>query len=285
MTILGKFNKLLKILAGVLASIIRQPKLSLNILGQLPFAIRGAIYTQYLNSDLGEINSSLTQVHHVAKDSTNPLEDYFNSHETGRGIHKWNHYFDIYHHHFSKFIGREVNILEIGVYSGGSLEMWRHYFGPKCHVYGLDIEDACKSYENEYTDIFVGDQEDRNFLKELMHRIPAIDIVIDDGGHKPEQQIASLEELLPYIRPGGVYLCEDIHGEYKGFSGYMHGLVNMLNTFRYAYPELSINPTNFQAWIRSIHSYPFVTVLEKAEFATNQFIAPKRGTEWAPFIP
>jgi hypothetical protein len=59
--------------------------------------------------------------------------------------------------------GSEVNVLEVGVYGGGSLEMWRDYFGPKCMVFGVDIKEACKTYENEYTKILIGNQGDRRF--------------------------------------------------------------------------------------------------------------------------
>lgn len=45
--------------------------------------------------------------------------NYFVTHNTGPGIWKWLHYFDIYHRHLQKFRGKEVNILEIGIYSGG----------------------------------------------------------------------------------------------------------------------------------------------------------------------
>jgi len=70
------------------------------------------------------------------EDTNNPLKDYFDSHSSGPGIWKWNHYFDIYHRFFKKFVGSEVSILEIGIYSGGSLDMWRNYFGAGCEVYG-----------------------------------------------------------------------------------------------------------------------------------------------------
>src|SRR5690349_20921641 len=55
---------------------------------------------------------------------TNPLREYFDRVSTGPGVWKWLHYFDIYHRHLSKFRGRPVSIVEIGVYSGGSLSMW-----------------------------------------------------------------------------------------------------------------------------------------------------------------
>src|ERR1700693_5831036 len=61
----------------------------------------------------------------------NPLLKYFNEHKKGPGIWKFNHYFEIYERHFARFRGQEVHVLEIGIYSGGSLEMWREYFGPR----------------------------------------------------------------------------------------------------------------------------------------------------------
>src|ERR1700691_5478614 len=56
------------------------------------------------------------------------LQPYLDGHEEGPGIWKWQHYFPIYDRHFAKFKGREVHVVEIGIYSGGSLGMWRHFF-------------------------------------------------------------------------------------------------------------------------------------------------------------
>lgn len=68
-------------------------------------------------------------------------------------IHKWIHYFDIYERLFEKFIGKEINILEIGVSHGGSLQMWKEYFGDKATIFGLDIDPLCKSFEEEKINI------------------------------------------------------------------------------------------------------------------------------------
>jgi len=99
-----------------------------------------------------------------------------------------------------------VHVLEIGIYSGGSLEMWRDYFGPKARIYGVDIEPACRVYESDSVNIFIGDQGDRQFWQ-FRRKVPALDIVIDDGDHNPEHQIVSVEELLPFLRPDRVYFC------------------------------------------------------------------------------
>jgi hypothetical protein len=95
----------------------------------------------------------------------NPLRDFFSAHKEGRGIWKWNHYFDIYDLHFNRFRGSYVHILEVGIYSGGSLEMWQSYFGPRSKIYGVDIEPACKAYESDSVRVYIGDQADRGFWR------------------------------------------------------------------------------------------------------------------------
>ena len=42
----------------------------------------------------------------------------------GRPLRKWAHYFPAYETHFSRYIGRPVTFVEIGVSGGGSLQMW-----------------------------------------------------------------------------------------------------------------------------------------------------------------
>src|SRR5207248_1717332 len=79
----------------------------------------------------------------------NPLEAYLDAYEKGPGIWKWRHYFDVYHRHLSKFVGREVHVVEIGIQSGGSLRMWRHYFGDRALIYGVDIDPTCIAAEDE----------------------------------------------------------------------------------------------------------------------------------------
>jgi hypothetical protein len=137
------------------------------------------------------------------------FESVFNEHK-GNVIHKWHHYFDIYDNHFQRFRGRKVVILEIGIFKGGSLEVWRKYFGPQCEIIGIDINPLCKRFEDEKTKIFIGSQDDRNFLRNLKKEIPKIDILIDDGGHMMDQLRITFEELYDWVAEDGVYLAEDL---------------------------------------------------------------------------
>lgn len=154
--------------------------------------------------------------------------------------------------------------------------MWRSYFGAGCHIYGVDIENACKSYENDHTTVFIGDQADRGFWKDFRSSTPPIDILIDDGGHTPEQQRITLEEMLPHLRCGGVYFCEDVHGKWNDFATYASALVDELNHLG--------DMNEFQKSIHSIHFYPFCVIIEKHVAVPEKFVSARHGTKWQPFF-
>ena len=232
----------------------------------------------YRDTASGEVDVSLPS-------STNPLWDYFQSHKEGNGIWKWEHYFEIYHRHLSRFVGQKVNVVEIGIYSGGSLEMWRSYFGEKSHIYGIDIEEACRVYENDHISVFIGDQADRAFWSAFRKSAKGIDIIIDDGGHTPKQQQITLEEMLPNLRPGGVYLCEDVHGVSNRFCAFATALVSELNGAKFSSGSLlQSSVSRFQASIHSIHFYPYVVAIEKHGVSPTNLSAPKHGTKWRSFV-
>lgn len=201
----------------------------------------------------------------------NDLEKYFTE-NTGRLIHKWQHYFEIYDRHFERFRNTNVCVLEFGVSQGGSLRMWREYFGPNARIFGADINPHCKELEEERIKIFIGDQEDRTFLKSLAKAIPRIDILIDDGGHTMKQQINTFEELFAHIDVNGVYLCEDLHtaywrsygGGYKrkgSFIEYSKNFIDYINAWHSA--QRSLRVTEFTKSVHSLHYYDSILVIEK----------------------
>lgn len=201
----------------------------------------------------------------------NPLWKYF-SHNKGQIIHKWHHYFDIYHNHFRRFRGLHVKILEIGVFKGGSLQMWKSYFGDKAKIYGVDIDPKCKELEEDQINIFIGDQADRGFLQGIRDKIGPIDILIDDGGHTMIQQITTFEELYPAVSPNGIYLVEDLHTSYweeygggykkkESFIEYAKEFIDSINAWHSHDPELT--PSNLTKTATGIHFYDSVIVIEK----------------------
>ena len=204
--------------------------------------------------------------------AANPLaEYYFNN--PGRLIHKWHHYFDIYHRHFEAFRHRSPVVVEVGVFHGGSLEMWRKYFGPGARIVGIDVDPRCRQFEGDSINILIGDQADRNFLGQVRALVPHVDIVIDDGGHTMEQQITTFEELYPHVQPHGVYLCEDLHTSYRpgwgggsGRPGTFVALakrqIDLLNAWHSEEPGV-LDVTEVTRSTQSIHFYDSVVVFEK----------------------
>lgn len=216
-------------------------------------------------------------------DAPTRLSAYVEGHATGRGLWKWRHHLDVYERHLAKFVGADVQVLEIGIYGGGGLEMWREYFGSRCQIYGVDIAEACMAYEGDRIAITIGDQADPDFWTEFL-RNRQVDVVIDDGGHEVDQQVTTLEAVLPRLSPGGVYICEDIGGVRNPFHGYLDGLSRNLDAWNAPNSlEPRTIPTEFQRMIASIHRYPYIVVIERSANPPEEFIAERHGTEWPPF--
>jgi Methyltransferase domain len=211
------------------------------------------------------------------------IERYFEAHTHGPGIYKWRHYFPIYERHLSHLRGRPAHLVEIGVLSGGSLLMWCDYLGPNARVTGVDIEPACNADETGQITVVIGDQGDPGFWGRFLREADPIDAVIDDGSHHTEHQIATLKALLPHLRAGGVYICEDVQRPDNEFARFIDGFTRNLDVCRHL-PRRdggdASDTTTFQRAIASVHRYPFVIVVERTQAPVHRFEAPRRGTEW-----
>src|SRR5436190_1106901 len=111
--------------------------------------------------------------------ASNPLEILYYRHQ-GRIAYKWHHYLDLYDRHLSRFRGRPVRILELGIFFGGSLQIWKSYFGEHAVVHGIDIDAACAQCSEERIVTHIGSQSDAGFLKQVADQMGGIDVVIDD---------------------------------------------------------------------------------------------------------
>ncbi len=201
----------------------------------------------------------------------NHLRQFFEN-NTANAIHKWMHYFDIYDRYFSKYRNKKPVVLEIGVFQGGSLRMWRDYFGADAEIYAIDINPLCKQFETPNTKIFIGSQDDRNFLQSVRKSIPPIDILIDDGGHTMQQQIVTFEELFSHVKEDGIYLCEDLHTSYwnnygggfkkkSTFIEYSKDFIDYINAWHSREKGLQVN--DFTRSVYGLHYYDSILVIEK----------------------
>src|ERR1017187_1581521 len=219
----------------------------------------------------------------------NDLQRYFES-NTGRLIDKHTHYFDIYERYFANYRNTDVTFLEIGIYNGCSLQMWKHYFGPKAKIFGVDINPECKKLEEDQIEIHIGDQSDKGFLNRLIKQIPRPDIVLDDGGHFMDQQINTFEVLYPFVAPDGIYMCEDMHTSYwKNHGGGFKARGTFVEYSKYFIDYLharqSANLQNsklldFAQSAFGLHYYDSILVIEK-----RLRVESKRRTTGKPSFP
>lgn len=115
---------------------------------------------------------------------------------------------------------RKIKLLEIGVREGGSLQIFQRYFGENADIIGIDIDKRCSELDVAPARIRIGDQSDISFLKSVVEELGGLDVVIDDGSHLPEHQIASFQTLWPLLNIGGLYMVEDLHTSYwRSFGG------------------------------------------------------------------
>lgn len=206
-------------------------------------------------------------------------------------------YFPVYERHFAHFRNKPVTVLEFGVFNGGSLQMWKHYFGRQARVIGVDINPECADLVEPQIEIYIGDQGNRKFLRKLGDAIGAApDIVIDDGGHRYHQQIATFEEFFPRLKSPGLYMTEDTHTSYERLYGggrrvrgtFMEYAKQFVDYQYVAGAQLSASAQWFYRNVGGVHFYRNMVVVEKRRMPDAEILkageqaigADANGTEW-----
>lgn len=128
--------------------------------------------------------------------------------------HKWRHYFPTYEQTFGHLRNRPIRFLEIGIYKGASLKMWREYFHKDSVIVGIDIEPKCSGFEDRDNNVFcrIGSQSDPDFLKKVVDEFGPFDVILDDGSHMVSHMIKSFNFLFDKgLSDHGIYFAEDTH--------------------------------------------------------------------------
>ena len=178
-------------------------------------------------------------------------------------------YFQAYEETFNKYVGKEITFVEVGVLHGGSLFMWREYFGKKARIIGIDLHPAAKELEKYGFEIYIGSQSDINFWKNFFNKIGKIDILLDDGGHGNVQQIVTLSEAIHNTNDDGTIVIEDTHTSYLkkfgnpskySFMNYSKYLIDVINS-RFSDIKV-IKNNNFKNKIYSISFYESIVAIK-----------------------
>lgn len=134
--------------------------------------------------------------------------------DTG-GANKWLHYLPVYESVID--CDRPIRMLEIGVFHGGSLRMWRKYLHPQSAIVGIDIDPNCKKFEDPEKNVHVriGGQQDAAFLQSVNSEFGPFDVILDDGSHMTSHMVESFRSLFASaLAESGAYIVEDVHSNY-----------------------------------------------------------------------
>ena len=213
-------------------------------------------------------------------DCPGPLAAKLRAHQ-GRLIHKWEHYLPLYERYLGcyrdGFCGpdgatRPLRLLEIGVSHGGSLALWRGYFGSAATIFGIDIEPRCAAFDGEAAKVRIGSQADPGFLAAVVAEMGGVDVVIDDGSHVASHQRASIETLFPLLSPNGLYLVEDTHSAYwdHGFEGgfqrpgsFVELAKDLIDDLHGAWHGRPASAPWAEGWLTGLHAHDSMIVLDK----------------------
>lgn len=181
---------------------------------------------------------------------------------------KWEKYFYIYDYLFSKYKDKKITFVEIGILDGGSLEIWKKFFGNQARIIGIDLNPECKKFETQDYEVFVGSQSDPIFWKNFFLKVGKIDILLDDGGHTNDQQIITLMNCIKHINNGGLHVTEDTHTSYMKDYGnptkysFINFIKKTIDDINFTFPKLNNFQISLNKFIYSIEVFESIIALK-----------------------
>jgi SAM-dependent methyltransferase len=158
-----------------------------------------------------------------ARETLTTLADQLGSDKGSQVSAAPHHYTLLYDLLFGHLRDSPIDFLEIGLAVGGpelghsadrfaispSVRMWLSYF-TQARIYGFDITDFSHMKDPRFT--FVrGDSGRPDDLRRILAAARQFDVIIDDASHASYHQQCAFKELIAAVRPGGLYIIEDLH--------------------------------------------------------------------------
>lgn len=154
-----------------------------------------------------------------------PLMDKYGSDKGPRTGNTTHHtYTDVYHAMFNSLTSQTLNVFEMGIGTnntdipcnmgrdgrpGASLRGWRDYF-TESTVYGADIDKDVLFDEDRIHTVFC-DQLNPSIIRSMWDSLPDMDIIVDDGLHTFDANVAFFENSVHKLKPTGIFVIEDIN--------------------------------------------------------------------------
>jgi hypothetical protein len=189
-------------------------------------------------------------------------------------------YFHVYEEVFSNYINKKIIFVEVGILNGGSLKMWKEYFGQNVRIIGTDYNPECKKYEEEGIEIFIGDQSDPKFWDDFFSKVGKVDILLDDGGHTNSQQVITTVKAIPNIKDGGLLVTEDTHASYQAIfnnpskKSYINFTKKLIDDINFTFPNLGKFKYSFNKYVYSLRYFESFVVfyIDREKACLNEVI-------------
>ena len=144
--------------------------------------------------------------------------------------------------------------------------MWRDFFGKNARIIGVDLNPEATKWREHGFEIFIGDQSDSNFWAEFFSEIGNIHVLLDDGGHRNDQQIVTTTCALPHILDGGLLIIEDTQTSFMKFESFpkysfISFLKSKVNSLNARSGDLEIKKDLFSSAVHSIEFFTGICVL------------------------
>lgn len=198
-------------------------------------------------------------------------------------------------------------MLEVGVASGGSALMWSRIFGDNLEsLIGIDVNNKTRRWEDHVPKLSVEimSQGDKGAWKVFGEKYGngTFDIILDDGSHEANHIALTFEMAFQFLKPGGVYLIEDIteenaiaiqkiligrhsHKSTPTFDD--HEINNKLMLKMYSHTNgpkcCKFNANTVQRSIDYVTIYPMMLAIRKSKILRDKFFeAETHGSEFIP---
>jgi len=173
---------------------------------------------------------------------------------TGKVSDKWESYLDYYNEIFTPFKNKDISLLEIGIQNGGSLQTYLKFFKNAEMIVGCDIDDKCHNldYDDKRIKVIVGNINSNETYEKISSLKNQFDILIDDGSHISSDIILSFIKYFSIVKPGGIYVIEDLHCSYDSYSiqHYGGGILNKNSAINFF--KKIIDVINNEFWTNAI---------------------------------
>jgi cephalosporin hydroxylase len=124
-------------------------------------------------------------------------------------------YLDLYHNLLITKKETAKNVLEIGIYHGGSIKLWSDFF-TNATVYGLDIMhinnvwEGIKNKENIILHTSSDAYNETFFIDNFLNKNIKCDFMLDDGPHSLESMKQFIRLYSQIMTDDGILIIEDV---------------------------------------------------------------------------